>query len=85
MFDLCLSVYVRGCVGACVYVCFCIVRFFSPDFFSGFSMRAGQSRANTQSIDLIGILVQTDLSNENSTQIMDQIYNFLVHPIVREA
>jgi len=46
-------------------------------------MVAGQERAYTKSIDFIGILVQTDLSNENSTQVMDQIYNFLVHPTVR--
>ena len=57
---------------------------FSIDFFAGFTTEAGQLRANMPSIDLIGILVQTDLSNEYSNQAMDQIYNFLTHPKVRE-
>ncbi len=58
---------------------------FSFHFFAGFSPIAGTTRVNTRSVDQIGILVQTDLLNEYSSQTMDQIYNLLVHPKVRKC
>ena len=48
--------------------------------FTAYSRESGQIQVNSIQNDQIFVLVQTQMSNENSSLMLDHIFSLLIHP-----